>query len=373
MKKLFCIVIAIAMVFGLVACTSNGETATNAVSESASAPESASAEVSETASASAEASEYTGEEMTLSFSVAEAEGSITGQGDLRFKELVEDATNDKVKIELYFNSTLFPQDQEVEAMLKGNLDLNNGWFGWQTSYMPELAMFDMAYLFKDLEHARSYFNSDAAQELFDRIADEVGIRYLVADSIGYRTMNLDIDRKVTSREDLSDIKLRVPNTNSFMFAGEALGANSTPINFSDLYLSLQTGAVDGQDNPVATIISASFYEVTESVTITGHMTQNYGVNMREDLWQSMSPELQQIIQDAAKQAGVYTEELSESQLEEGIAFLEEHGLKVYTLTDEELTAYSQEVRDYYFNTDAGKEITDDWDMDLYQQIQDSDQ
>ena len=364
MKKILCIVVALFMVFGLAACDSSTDTATETASEVAT--ESASEVATESATEEASA-EVEFPEMTLTYSIAVAETTLAGKGILKFKELVEDATDGKVKIDVYFSSSMYPQDQELEAMMKGNLDFNSGWFGWQTSYMPELSMFDMAYLFKDLDHFHSFFESDDAQDLFEEIAGEIGVRYLAVYGTALRTINLDVDKKVTCREDLNDIKLRVPNTESFMFAGEALGANPTPLGFSDLYLALQTGTVDGQDNPVATIKDSSFYEVTESVTITGHMISSAAIIVREDLWQSMTTELQQVIQQAATQACAYMEDTAQAEYEETVTFLEEKGMKVYELTDEELSAYSQEVIAYYFDH---PESMEDWDMDLYQKIQD---
>ena len=93
---------------------------------------------------------------------------------------------------------------------------------------------------------------------------------------------------MTCRADLEDIKMRFPNSPSGLFWGEALGANPIPMSYSDVYLGLQTGAVNGQDNAVGKIRSESFYEVTESVTITGHVVSGNPVFISEELYQSMS-------------------------------------------------------------------------------------
>jgi tripartite ATP-independent transporter DctP family solute receptor len=370
LKKIFCVVLVLVMIASFAACSTTTPPSSSApASTSASTETSAStALVSPAASASTSESKTTEfPEMTLKFSTVLAENDVRAQGNALFKKLVEEATNGKVKIEIYYNATLFAQDQECEAMMKGNLDLNNGWFGFQTSYMPELGIFDAAYLFKNLDHFHKFFESDSAQKLFDRIADKIGIRYLAESGNGLRTINLDVDKKVTSRADLKDIKLRVPNTKTFLFAGQALGANPVPLGGADMYLGLQTGTIDGQDNAVATIKSMSLFEVTKSVTITGHMISAQAINIRESLWKTMSPELQKIFVDAAKQACKFVDDTALNQKKDDIAFLEGKGMKIYELTDEELSKYRKEVVDYYF---ADANATKDWDMDLYKQIQD---
>ena len=147
-----------------------------------------------------------------------------------------------------------------------------------------------------------------------------------------------------------------------------MGGNPIGLAMSEVYLSLQTGAIDGQDNAVSTIISNSWQEVTESVTITGHMLAFGDILINESLWQSMTPELQQIISDGVEQAADYITETSMTQMEDDIAFLEQSGVSVYKLTDEELAAYREEVQEYYFAN--GGSLLDKVDMDLYQKILD---
>ena len=164
--------------------------------------------------------------------------------------------------------------------------------------------------------------------------------------------------------------MRFPNSTSGLFWGEALRVQTQfPCRLQIYTLVLQTGAVDGQDNAVSYIRSLSFYEVTESVTLTGHVIGGNPFFINEELYQSMSPELQQFILECAQEACEWISETTEAEQENDIAFLEEQGLTVYRLSDEELTAYSDEVKAYYFESETGQEITAEWDMDLYNAIQ----
>ena len=362
MKKFVCVVLAMFMVFGLAACSTAGETASTSVSTAPS--ESASAEVSETTSASAEATQAVDfPEMNLKLTIANPENSVQGEGMKLFKSLVSDATNGKVIIEPYFNCSLVAQNEQIPSVMKGTVDFAAGSLA---DYVDWEAMTVSAYFFKNKEHRDAFFSSDIAKQLFDDAANEFGIRWLGAYSEGLRTVNLREDKKVTCRADLEGIKIRMPGTEICQVNGSALGANPVPISSADLYVALQTGTVDGEDNPVANIISNSWYEVTKSVTMTGHQISGVSLYTNEALFQGMSPELQQIIMDAAEQACEYISETSFTKQAEDMEFLRGKGLSVYELSDDELTTYSNEVKAYVLTTDLAKS----WDMDLYNAIQD---
>jgi len=130
-------------------------------------------------------------------------------------------------------------------------------------------------------------------------------------------------------------------------------------------MAMQTGTVDGQDNGFSTTIAYSFHEVTKSLTVTGHMIGAGFITISEELWQSMSPELQAIFTEAVELACNKITETVLAQEASDVAFLEENGVSVYYLEDDELAAYRQEVTDYYFSQASW---VDGLDMELYDLI-----
>ena len=363
MKKLTCLILAMVMVFALAACSSPGETATETAS--AEITETASAETTETASVEASPTEF--EETTLVFQTGGTEGTISGDGCRMIKEYIEEATGGKVSVDLYYNYALYPQDQVLPALMGGNIDMCVTQSSFVADYMPKIGTLAVPYLFKSVEQQDEFYSSDIWSELKEEMAQETGIYFLGYNTMGARTVNLAEDRKVTSRADLESVKLRMPNTEAWQFLGKALGANPIPLSGSEIYLALQTGTVDGQDNPVMNIIDMCLYEVTKSVTLTNHYFLGDWFVIREDLWETLSPQLQNVIEKAVEEATSYVTETYAAKLVDDIEFLEENGVSVYELTDEELDSYSQEVLDYYFSAE-GDEITANWDMDLYQAI-----
>ena len=366
-KKIACIVLAIIIVMGLAACSAQ----TPIESTTVSASDATTVQPTESASTETSNTVATFEKMELSLSTPQSETSMLGEGLKMFADQISKATNGQVTVKIYYSGSLFAQDQETDQIIAGNLDLHgtNG-VGTLSDYFPvmkgTLDMIDSAYMFNSFEHMQKFFNSDVWAAVVEKTAEKTGIRILGIVYNGARSMNLNIDRKVTSRADLSDIKLRMSNSESALLLGQALGGNTIPVNFSDLYMALQTGTVDAQENGVLTIKTNSFYEVTKSVTLIHHQFGHIYIGIGEKKWQSLSPELQQVLANAWKAVEEAYNEKYLSQEEEAVEFLKEKGLSVYELTDEELASYRQEVLDWYY----AQIDRSSWDMDLYNDIQD---
>lgn len=306
------------------------------------------------------------EPMTISFSMTEADGGVVAQGIDKMKEYISEKTNGAVTIDTYYSSSLMAQDMEIESIMKGTLGMNACWFDWLSPYMDKLEVLNVPYLFANWDHMKAFFASDDAAALCDEIAENTGIRVFTPVYYkGVRSINLNKDVKVTSREDLSGIKLRMPSSEAWQNMGTALGANPVPLGASDLYLALQTGTVDGQDNGFSTTRSFSWDEVTTSITVTGHMISAGFVTINEEVWQSMSDELQQIFREAVEIGCNYISDTIQSQEADDVAYFEDKGIKVYYLSDEELASYRNEVSDYYF---AQEDWVKDLDMDFYDLI-----
>ncbi len=305
-------------------------------------------------------------EMKLTFSMTEAEGGIVGQGIRAMKDYIEKETGGKVTVDAYYSSSLVAQDMEIESIMKGTLDMNSCWFDWLSPYMDELNVLNVPYLFQDWNHMQTYFSSPEAADLTDRIADELGFRvFLPVYYKGVRAINLTEDRKVTHRADLNGIKIRMPNSEAWQFMGEALGANPVPLGINELYMALQTGSVNGQDNGFSTTKAFSFHEVTKSVTVTGHMIGAGFISLNEKKWQAMPPELQKVIRDGIRHGCDTITRISLDEEAKDAALFESAGLKVYRLSQDELSAYRQEVLDYYLGNER---MTANLDKDLYDKI-----
>lgn len=305
-------------------------------------------------------------EMTLLYDTTCTEVSTSGQGALLTVEYIEEQTGGAVKVDKHDNYSLYPQDQIIPAVMSGELAMSATTAAYMADYMPKLTVLASAYLFSSFDHWESYYNSEEWLALTDEIAAETNVRVLGVSNKGGRTINLKEDRKVLSRADMEGVSLRMPNSESWLFLGEALGGSPVPVVGGDIYMALQTGMVDAQENPVGNTLDMGLYEVTKSVTLTNHMYLEDWFIMNEDVWQSMTPELQEVIREAVAVGYDYVTDTCWNSLEEQMVQInEEFGITFYDMTDEERGAYREEVLQYYF--DKGQ--ADAWDMDLYEEIQ----
>jgi tripartite ATP-independent transporter DctP family solute receptor len=283
-----------------------------------------------------------------------------------FKFWVEKLSNGRITCEVYDSGQLFTQEAELDAVIKGDLDIAYFGANWVAEYVPYVSMFGSAFIFSGYEHMRRVLGGDIGEQVFEDVVDAVGVRPLEVFYLGTRELNLrDIGREVRTPEDMAGIKLRTPGSASWLAMGRALGADPTPMSFSEVYLGLKTGAIDGQDNPLPTDKNANFYEVTEYIILTHHVVGTVWPCMNEQTWQSFSPEDQEIIRQAMEEARKVCDETNLAAEAELVQFFIDQGMTI--IDDPDLDAFAEYAKNSYLTVDT--EISASWDLDLYAQIE----
>lgn len=278
-----------------------------------------------------------------------------------FKETVERVSGGQIKVLTYDSASLFKQEQEVAAIKSGQADITATAAAWLTDDSPWVSMFTAGYIFKSYDHMTNVLNGPIGQEVFDRIAKEQGIRPLGAEYLGTRQINLVADKPVRTPADLQGVNLRMPNTDSWIFLGKALGANPTPISFSELYMALQTKTVDGQDNPLPSTKNAKFYEVTKSITITNHLVDSVWPAINEKKWQSMTDQQRAWVMEGVKAGIEYCDTTNLQAEAEVIDFFKKAGLKVY---EADIDAFADHVLGQYLASPYAAS----WDKAMFEKI-----
>lgn len=313
---------------------------------------------------SAALAEYT--KTTILYDSTCTETSTSGVGSQIMVDYIQNTSDGVVTVDAHSNYSLFPQDQIIPAVMTGQLQMSATTAAYMADYMPKLKVLASAYLFSSFNHWKDYYASEDWLKLTDEIAAETGVRVIGVSNKGGRTINLKEDRKILHRSDMDGVKLRMPNSESWLFLGEALGGNPIPVVGGEIYTALQTGAVDAQENPIGNTLDMGLYEVTKSVTLTNHMYLEDWFIVNEAFWQSLNAETQQLLRDAVAEGYGYVTSTCWDELENQKAMIsEKYGITFYDMTDEERGEYRAEVLQYYF--DKGQ--ADDWDMDLYEVIQ----
>ena len=303
-----------------------------------------------------------GDPVTLTVTLTAVSTDTHAQAMNAFKDYVEEASDGNITVDVYTDAQLFSQEEEVTAVAGGDADMTLTSASWLTTGSPWISMFTAGYLFNSYDHMTQTLNGEIGQKVFEQVAEEQGLLPLGAWYLGSREISLKDDKPVNTPEDLNGVNLRMPNTDAWLFLGEALGANPTPISFSELYLALQTGTVDGQDNPLGTVESAKFYEVQDSITLTDHLVDSVWPAINLDKWNSLTEAQQQIILEGVEVGRQFCDETNLQKEEELVDFFKEQGLSIYVA---DIPAFQEHVLNYYLDHD----ISNDWDMDVYEQVQ----
>ncbi|MBN9888761.1 TRAP transporter substrate-binding protein DctP [Salipiger abyssi] len=256
--------------------------------------------------------------------------SVVSDNDIRaeaFAEIAE-AVSDTFDMQVFNGATLVSQGSEMTSIQRGNLEM--GLIAPQTiaEQIPEWSIVTSAYLFSDAEHLKATFDSDVGQQLKDMVA-EAGIHVLAPVYFGTRQVNLAPETEVMKPEDLDGITLRMPGGEAWQFLGEAIGANPTPLAYAEVYTALQTGAIDGQDNPLPNDYNMKFYEVTSQIVLTSHLVGFDLLAISEELWNGFTPEQQDTLQAAVDTAIAKSTQRHLDREAELVQFFKDEGLKVY--------------------------------------------
>ena len=251
-----------------------------------------------------------------------------------------------------YNGTMFAQGTELEAISRGNLTMSIASAQELAQFFPEFSIFATGYVHQDAAHQVRVFN-DPLMEPFKKTAEEeLGVKLLSVMYLGKRHVNLRFTRDevdVRTPADLAGVNLRMPGTDAWQFLGAALGASPTPLAFSEVYTSLSTGAVDGQDNPLPTVVDQKFYEVTKQIALTSHLVDLNYIAFSKEVWDKLSPSQQATVQRAADAAAAWGR-LKQLDKENNLAdFIRSQGVEIYT---PDLAAFRDHVQAQYVGSEA---------------------
>jgi TRAP-type C4-dicarboxylate transport system substrate-binding protein len=261
----------------------------------------------------------------LRFSAAFTEQDLRAEGYKAFGAAIKDS----FQFEPYWGNTLFKQGAELVAMQRGNLEMCNLAPADISKQVPAWSLMTSAYLFRDADHLKKVFKSDVGQEFVRLAKDKLGIQIITPVYFGARHVNLRPDKPIKTPADLAGIKLRMPPGEFWQFLGESLGANPTPVAYAELYTALQTGTVDGQDNPLVSSKLMKFDEVTSQFVLTGHVIGYDVMSISGKIWDAMKPDQQAKFQASAEKAIDDTTAKFNAQEKDVIEYFKKEGKKVY--------------------------------------------
>ncbi len=248
----------------------------------------------------------------------------------RLAKVMKVLTHGAVNIEIFPNSSLVPAAQELEALQNNTIQMAETSGDEYQNLVGAGMIYEIPYLFTSYSQELKTFQSKPGQHLVNLIDKTLGVHMLGMLDLGQRELDLATTKKIETPADLKGVKLRMPPGPYWALLGKALGGNVTPVAFTEIYLSLQTGLIQAQDNPLPTDVADKFYQVTKQIVLTNHVIDPLMPVINEVTWNELSPAEQADLQKAVTEQDNWESNAVQSQQASDIAFLKKKGLKVYT-------------------------------------------
>ncbi|MBX3578735.1 MAG: TRAP transporter substrate-binding protein DctP [Rhizobiaceae bacterium] len=279
--------------------------------------------------------------------------AVFSEQDIRAEmmKMFADAVADDFTFEGYYGGNLFKQGTELVALQRGNLEMGNIAPQDFSNQIPAWSILTAGYLFRDAAHVTTFFASDAGAEMKKMTEDQLGVKVLGPTYFGVRQVGLKVDREIKTPADMAGVKLRMPGGEAWQFLGTALGANPTPMAYAEVYTGLQTGAIDGQDNPLPNVENMKFYEVMSQIVLTSHLVGFDLLTISNTAWNAATPEQQAKLQAAADAAIAFSTEKHLAREAELAEKFKASGLKLYA---PDVDAFRKHVQEQYLASELAK-------------------
>jgi len=294
--------------------------------------------------------------VTIKFSHVVAVDTPKGQAAEYFKKLVEERSNGEIKVEVYPNASLYDDRDAIEACSLNAVQIVAPSFSKYTSFVPQLQLFDLPFLFNDVDHLHKVLNGPVGQNLLEKVEKRglVGLAYW---DNGFK--QLSANKPLIMPSDAAGLKFRIMSSKVLEAQFKVIGANPQVLPFSEVYSALQQGVVDGQENTLSNIYTKKFNEVQSDLTISNHGYLGYMVVTNKIFWKKLTDQQKDLITQAMKEATVYGNKLA---LELDADYLnkikEAGGTAIHELTPEQRKAWKDKMMTIYpeFYDVIGKDL-----------------
>jgi len=261
---------------------------------------------------------------------------------LAFASLVNSRSGGRLVVKVYGAGSLGAEREYVEGIRAGTVEAGIA-SGVIANFFPTAAVTDIPFLFPTSQVAWEVMDGPFGDKLRDLFLKQTGIRALAFAEVGFRHFTNNV-RPIRSPADLKGLKIRVQETPVYVNMLKAVGASPTPVAWTETYTALQTGVVDGQENPVGSILSGKIYEVQKYVTLDGHV---YGVDwfiINEKFFKSLPADLQYIVLDSAQASSTVGRGVLTYINAAGIQTLVDNKLQIYAPTDDEMDQFKKAMQ-----------------------------
>lgn len=241
-------------------------------------------------------------------------------------EEIAKRTDNRYQIDVFPSSQLGKETDINQGLTLGSVDIIISGSSFAARSYPPIGVTYYPYTFRDPEHLLAYTKSDVFKELAKGYEDKTG-HHIVAVTY-YGTRQTTSNKPITSCADMQGLKMRVPDVPAYLAMPRACGANTAPIAFAEVYLALQNGTVEAQENPLTTIEAKKFYEVQKYIVLTGHIVDHLNTVISKNLWNQLSEEDRQIFTEVMQEAAERATKKIQAREGELVQFFKDKGLEV---------------------------------------------
>lgn len=263
---------------------------------------------------------------------ASPEDTVTQLYAEKFAEEVDRLSDGRMQIQVYANSTLGGDRDLLETCADGDIPFVVQNTAPQVTFMNDLAVFDLPCVFDSLDDCREKIDDPDFYSLVSDVYTDGGYHLLGMADQGFRVMSTN--KKVTNIDDFKGQKIRTMENSYHLAFWKSIGANPTPMSFSEVYIGLQQNTIDAQENPYEVIVSNNLYEQQDYIIETNHLPHLISLIVNDDFYANLSEEDQAIMTEAAETATLYAREQSDERITDKIAVIEASGTEIVTLSDD---------------------------------------
>ena len=284
------------------------------------------------AEGSSEKNAQTQKKTTMTFGEADSLGTPINLANAMFCKLVTERTNGAITVNHIAGESLGNDMQVIEQMMEGSVQFYGDVAGWYANWVNDLAILNWGFTFDDNDHMQRFFDSSEFKKLSDELASKAGIKILGVAPTQPRI--LFATKPVHTLADLKGLKMRVPDIRTYMLLWQTFGTNPNRVAWGEVYLAMKTGLIEAAEGPVGAAYGAKFHESGPYVTLTNHLVSTYQVSMNNELFESLSPEVQKILLDSGQEAANYARKVAEEGTNEVIGKMRDEGATIIQLTPE---------------------------------------
>jgi TRAP-type transport system periplasmic protein len=263
---------------------------------------------------------------TMTLGGSDAIGTTIDRGNAMFAKLVNERAGGKLKINFIQGEQLGNDVQVIEQMMKGSVHLYGDVLDWYANWVKDFSIFAWGFTFRDNDHFQQFLNSDTFKRMADELRTKEGVRILASAPTQPRV--LFAKKPVQTPDDLKDVKMRVPEIKTYLNLWTTLGTRPSRVAWAEVFLGLKTGVIDATEGPISSAYGAKFHTAANHMMRTDHLVSSQHITINEKAYQALSPELQKIVTDAAREAVEWGRKEAEKETEELTTKIGAEGAKV---------------------------------------------